>query len=56
MDLKTIPFKVIFSLPLFEFSFSFYRVALGDFSPRAPTEPYVRALAHTAHQNFVSLP
>ena len=31
------------------------RVALGDFSPRAPTEPYVRTLAHTAHHNFASL-
>ncbi len=26
------------------------RVALGDCSPRAPTDPYVRALAHTVPQ------
>jgi hypothetical protein len=25
----------------------YYRVALGRYRPRAPTDPYVRALAHT---------
>ena len=33
---------------------SFHRVALGNYSPSAPTEPYVRTLAHTAHHNFDS--
>jgi len=31
------------------------RVVLGDYSPKTPTDPYVRTLAHTAPQNFASL-
>jgi hypothetical protein len=31
------------------------QVALGDFSPRAPTDPYVPALEHTVPQVMVSL-
>ena len=31
------------------------RVALGDYSPRAPTDPYVRTLPHTVPQIMASL-
>ncbi len=31
------------------------QVALGDYSPRAPTDPYVPALEHTVPQIMVSL-
>jgi hypothetical protein len=31
------------------------RVALGDCSPRAPTDPYVRTLAHTVPLIMASL-
>ena len=31
------------------------RVALGDYSPRAPTDPYVPALEHTVPQIMASL-
>jgi len=31
------------------------RVALGDFSPRAPTDPYVPALEHTVPRIMASL-
>ena len=31
------------------------QVALGDFSPRAPTDPYVPALEHTGHPMLVAM-